>query len=92
MLTGLAAAKNEDLGEVRLTAYVEALGGLELEAVRLACQRAMRESTFFPQASELYQWASWEWGRRWRERGPHQPTCCTPTRCELEQDRARRRS
>src|SRR5689334_3821098 len=28
MLTGLAAAKNEDLGEVRLTAYVEALGGL----------------------------------------------------------------
>jgi len=89
MLTALAQVYGEDIGEVRLTGYVEALDGLACDAIQLGCQRALRESKFFPQAAELYQWSRWEWGRRWRERCLHQPTCATPTRCELEQERER---
>lgn len=90
MIKALAEAKGEALSAERLAAYVQTLSDLPLAAVRLGMQRGIRESKFFPQASELHQWASWAWGRLWRERCPHEPMCSTPTRCELELDKEQR--
>jgi hypothetical protein len=90
MLTALAEVFGEDVGEVRLAAYVEALSDLERDALRAACQRAVREATFFPRPAELRQWALWEWGWAWRERCSHEPTCGTPNRCALNSAREER--
>lgn len=91
MLQAFAELFAEGMSEVRLEGYLAALEDVPTEALGHGLQRAAQEAKFFPSIAEIRLYASWEWGRRWRERCPHQPTCPTPTRCELEQDRDRRR-
>lgn len=92
MLAALAEVFGEDLGEVRLMAYVQALDEWPLEALRAACQQAVREAQWFPKPVELRQYAQWAWGRAWRARCRHAPMCGTPMRCALELERETRRS
>lgn len=90
MIAALAKIFGEAMDDIRLEGYLAALEDVPTDALKLGLQRAVRDAKFFPKASELHQWASWEWGRRWRDRCPHEPTCSTPTRCELELDREQR--
>jgi hypothetical protein len=86
MLTALAQVYGEDIGEVRLEGYVEALADVELPALQLACQLALQQLKWFPQVAELRA-LTWEWGRRWRERCPHTPRCQTPNWCAVMRDK-----
>lgn len=86
MLTALAQVYGEDIGEVRLEGYVEALREVEVQALRLACQLALQQLKFFPRVAELRA-LTWAWSGRWRERCQHEPRCHTPTWCAVMRDK-----
>lgn len=86
MLAALAEVFGEDVGEVRLAAYVEALDDLSLEALREAFRRAVRELTWFPKPVELRR-LTHEYAGRWHERCAHMPRCNSPNWCAVMRDK-----
>lgn len=85
MLGGLAELLGAEVSPERLVGYVAALDDLSEAQIALACQRAARESQFFPRPAELRHYVvsrhpQTRWPDGWRDHCPH-GTCAIPTQC-----------